>query len=371
MPRFLHCGSQSARCFGRDDKFLVGGRKRPECNSEESGFASYSKAPRENVMASSRWTATQIGPQSGKTALITGANSGVGYQAAVELARHGAYVLLGVRSMQKGAEALARLHKEAPGASAEVVDLDMASLGSIRRFAEGFARPLDVLINNAGVMALPTRELTGDGFERQFGTNHLGHFALTGLLMPKLLQTSFPRVVTVSSLAHRNGKIEFDNLQGRKKICSVGGLQPVEAGQPDVCAGAGPPRTGRRREAAQHTGASRSFADQHYRQWAGSEGTEGRGAEDCGAGVDAIGCSRCAADSIRSDRPGCAGRAIYRPGWFHGDQRIADGRAAASAGPGRGGGEAVVERVGRADGRGVPAAGLMVRVFPAFSRNQR
>ena len=168
-------------------------------------------------MAAGKWTTGQIPPQTGKTVLITGANSGIGYQAALELARHGAHVLMGVRSRQKGEAALARLLREALGASAEVVELDMASLSSIRRFNESYAGPLDVLVNNAGVMALPTRELTEDGFERQFGTNHLGHFALTGLLMPKLLAASAPRVVTVSSLAHRNGKMDFDNLQSEKR----------------------------------------------------------------------------------------------------------------------------------------------------------
>jgi NAD(P)-dependent dehydrogenase (short-subunit alcohol dehydrogenase family) len=167
-------------------------------------------------MAASKWTTGQIPQQTGKTVLITGANSGIGYQAALELARHGAHVLMGVRSRAKGEAALARLLREAPRASAEIVELDMASLASIRRFAEGYAGPLDVLVNNAGVMALPTRELTEDGFERQFGTNHLGHFALTGLLMPKLLAASAPRVVTVSSLAHRNGTMDFDNLQSEK-----------------------------------------------------------------------------------------------------------------------------------------------------------
>jgi NAD(P)-dependent dehydrogenase (short-subunit alcohol dehydrogenase family) len=167
-------------------------------------------------MPSSKWTAGLIPAQTGRTALITGANSGIGYQAALELARHGAHVLLGVRNRTKGAAALARLQQEAPGASAELAELDMASLGSIRRFAAEFQRPLDLLVNNAGVMALPKRELTEDGFERQFGTNHLGHFALTGLLLPHLLQTTSPRVVTVSSLAHRNGKINFDDLQGEK-----------------------------------------------------------------------------------------------------------------------------------------------------------
>jgi NAD(P)-dependent dehydrogenase (short-subunit alcohol dehydrogenase family) len=175
-------------------------------------------------MAASKWTAEQIPSQAGKTALVTGANSGVGYQAALQLARHGAHVLLGCRNVAKGQAALERLLREAPGSSAEVIELDMASLASIRRVAAEFgARAatsgigLDLLINNAGVMALPQRELTADGFERQFGTNHLGHFALTGLLMPQLLATPSPRVVTVSSLAHRTGKIDFDNLQGERK----------------------------------------------------------------------------------------------------------------------------------------------------------
>jgi NAD(P)-dependent dehydrogenase (short-subunit alcohol dehydrogenase family) len=176
-------------------------------------------------MANGKWTAGQIPSQTGRTALVTGANSGIGYQAALELARHGAHVLLGCRNEAKGRAALGRLQREArganaEGASAEVVELDMASLASIRAFAAAFlARGivLDLLINNAGVMALPTRELTEDGFERQFGTNHLGHFALTGLLLPALLAAPAPRVVTVASLAHRDGKIEFDNLQSERR----------------------------------------------------------------------------------------------------------------------------------------------------------
>ncbi len=176
-------------------------------------------------MAAGKWTAEQIPLQGGKTAVVTGANSGIGYQAALELARHGAHVLLGCRNAAKGSAALDRLKREARGASAEVVQLDMASLASIRAFAAAFlARGvvLDLLINNAGVMALPTRELTEDGFERQFGTNHLGHFALTGLLMPALLAAPAPRVVTVASLAHRTGKIEFDNLQSEKSYKGKG-----------------------------------------------------------------------------------------------------------------------------------------------------
>jgi len=167
-------------------------------------------------MATGKWTVEQIPSQAGKTVLVTGANSGIGYQAALELARHGAHVMLGCRNEAKGRAALERLLCEAPGATAYVVQLDMASMASIRAFAAAFigrGLALDLLINNAGVMALPKRELTEDGFERQLGTNHLGHFALTGLLLPALLAAPAPRVVTVASLAHRTGKIDFDNLQ--------------------------------------------------------------------------------------------------------------------------------------------------------------
>jgi len=175
------------------------------------------------------WTPAQIPSLIGKTALVTGANSGIGYQAAVELARHGAHVVLGVRDVHKGHDALQNLLREAAidhvgqgltRPTAEIALLDLASFASIRKFALGFCarrQPLDILVNNAGVMALPTRQLTEDGFERQFGTNHLGHFALTTYMVPLLVAADEPRVVTVSSLAHRNGKIEFDNLQSERK----------------------------------------------------------------------------------------------------------------------------------------------------------
>jgi len=178
---------------------------------------------------SSPWTPAQIPNLSGKTAIITGANSGIGYQAGVELARHGAHVVLCVRDVHKGQAALESLLREAAQnhvgqgltrPSAEIALLDLASLASIRKFALGFAarrQALDILINNAGVMALPTRQLTEDGFERQFGTNHLGHFILTGYMVPQLLGAEAPRVVTVSSLAHIQGKIDFDNLQSERK----------------------------------------------------------------------------------------------------------------------------------------------------------
>ena len=176
-------------------------------------------------MAKQGWTAAAMPPQAGKTVLVTGANSGVGFQAARELARHGAQILLGVRDTTKGEAARNRILAESPQAQVSIVPLDMASLASIRGFAGEFVSSgsrLDVLVNNAGIMALPKREQTADGFERQFGTNHLGHFALTGLLIPALLRAPAPRVVTVASLAHRNGRMEWDNLQGEKSYSPWG-----------------------------------------------------------------------------------------------------------------------------------------------------
>lgn len=176
-------------------------------------------------MAKQGWKAAAMPSQAGKTVLVTGANSGIGFQAARELARREAHVLLAVRDVAKGEAARNRILAELPQAQVTIVPLDMASLASIRGFAGEFissGAPLDVLVNNAGVMALPRREQTPDGFERQFGTNHLGHFALTGLLMPALLKAEVPRVVTVASLAHRNGKMEWDNLQSEKSYSPWG-----------------------------------------------------------------------------------------------------------------------------------------------------
>ncbi|HEX8975498.1 MAG TPA: oxidoreductase [Solirubrobacteraceae bacterium] len=153
------------------------------------------------------WSTSDIPDQTGRTAIITGANSGIGRGAARALAAKGARVVLAVRDPAKGQAAAA----EMPGA-AEVRRLDLASLGSVREFAAGWQGPIDLLINNAGVM-IPPLSRTADGFELQFGTNHLGHFALTNLLLERITG----RVVTVSSTAHRAGRIDFEDLQWENK----------------------------------------------------------------------------------------------------------------------------------------------------------
>ena len=150
---------------------------------------------------------------------MTGANSGIGYQAARYLARAGAAVILACRNAEKGEAARAKIGSESPSADVQVRILDVADLESVRRFAAEFLgenRPLDLLINNAGVMALPERRTTPQGFEMQFGTNHLGHFALTGLLLPALLRQMGSRVVTVSSIAHKGGKLNLDDLNAER-----------------------------------------------------------------------------------------------------------------------------------------------------------
>lgn len=152
----------------------------------------------------------------GKTAIITGANSGIGLEAAKDFVQKGARVVMAVRSLEKGKQARESIIREQSQAEIEVMKLDLADLESVRAFAENFTSKndrLDLLINNAGVM-IPPHSKTKQGFELQFGSNHLGHFALTGLLLPLLKRTPDSRVVTVSSLAHKGSKILFDNLNG-------------------------------------------------------------------------------------------------------------------------------------------------------------
>jgi NAD(P)-dependent dehydrogenase (short-subunit alcohol dehydrogenase family) len=158
-----------------------------------------------------RWAASDIPALDGRTAVVTGANSGLGFHTALELARRGAHVVLACRDATRGRAALERIRSVVPEAAVELDELDLADLASVRKFAGARGQTLDVLVNNAGVMAIPRRE-TADGFEMQLGTNHLGHFALTALLMPALLARPGARVVTVSSTVHRSGSIHFDDL---------------------------------------------------------------------------------------------------------------------------------------------------------------
>ena len=165
-----------------------------------------------------KWTAKDIPDQSGRTVVVTGANSGLGLATARELARHGAHTVLACRSEQRGAQALAQLREAVPGADVELATLDLGDLDSVRAFAERYRSEhdgLDVLVNNAGIMAVP-RATTADGFESQIGTNHLGHFALTGLLLPALLARPQARVVTVSAGLHRIGRINLDDLNSQR-----------------------------------------------------------------------------------------------------------------------------------------------------------
>ena len=165
-----------------------------------------------------KWTAADIPSQLGRTALVTGANSGLGYFTSLELARHGAHVIMAARDEQKGRAALARLKADVPNAAVELQLLDLADLDNVKAFAAKLissGQKLDILINNAGLM-MPPRGTTKQGFETQFGVNHLGHFALTLLLLPLLEKSNDGRVVTVSSGLHRSGAINFDDLQSER-----------------------------------------------------------------------------------------------------------------------------------------------------------
>ena len=165
-----------------------------------------------------KWKNDDIPDQSGRTILITGANSGLGLRSAEALAAKGAKVLLACRNLVKGGEALESVAAGATGPAPEVVHLDLADLDSVASTAaklNGSLDRLDVLMDNAGVMALPDRQETKQGFEMQFGTNHLGHFALTGRLLPLLLAADAPRVVAVSSMGHRPGSIRWDDPNWR------------------------------------------------------------------------------------------------------------------------------------------------------------
>ena len=168
------------------------------------------------VTGGDTWSAADIGDQTGRIALVTGANSGIGYHTARELADHGAHVILACRDDERGRQARDKLESELERSSLELLHLDLADLVSVRQAADEVlsrhAR-LDLLINNAGVMGTPYRQ-TADGFELQMATNHLGHFALTGLLLDRLVTTQRSRIVTVSSHLHRLGRLRPDDVAG-------------------------------------------------------------------------------------------------------------------------------------------------------------
>lgn len=172
-----------------------------------------------------KWTAKDISPQEGRVAIVTGANVGLGLETASELAGAGATVVLASRDEAKAEAAVAEIRKAAPDSDPRAVQLDLASLDSIARFSENVAEVfpdgIDLLINNAGVM-MPPRRLTEDGFELQFGTNHLGHFALTGRLLPLMKDREGARIVTVSSGMARLGKIDFEDLQSEGNYSRTG-----------------------------------------------------------------------------------------------------------------------------------------------------
>jgi NAD(P)-dependent dehydrogenase (short-subunit alcohol dehydrogenase family) len=172
-----------------------------------------------------KWTAADIPDQTGRTAVITGANTGLGFETAAALAGRGTRVVLAVRNLEKGKQATARITAATPGAEVELQELDLTSLESVRAAAAQLRSDhdrIDLLINNAGVMYTP-KSTTKDGFELQFGTNHLGHFAFTGLLLDRLLPVAGSRVVTVSSMGHRiRAAIHFDDLQWERRYSRVG-----------------------------------------------------------------------------------------------------------------------------------------------------
>jgi NAD(P)-dependent dehydrogenase (short-subunit alcohol dehydrogenase family) len=175
-------------------------------------------------MASAKWTSEQLPPQSGRTVVITGGAGGIGLRTAEVFARHGARVIIGARNQQKAEQAVAAIGRAAPDAEVRWEHLDLADLTAVRRFSTALlddGTPIDVLVNCAGVMAIPQRELTTDGFEAHLGTNHLGHFALTGQLLPLLEKSPAARVITVSAQSARTGKIALDDLQSEQNYAPM------------------------------------------------------------------------------------------------------------------------------------------------------
>jgi NAD(P)-dependent dehydrogenase (short-subunit alcohol dehydrogenase family) len=211
------------------------------------------------------FTEAQVPDQSGRTFLVTGANTGIGYAAAEALAKKGARVLLGCRDQGKAEKAISEIRASVPGAEVEFLPLNLADLESVRIAAERAAKEdrLDVLLNNAGVM-FPALQRTEQGFEPQFGVNHLGTFALTCLLLPKLAETAGSRVVVTSSLAHQRGDIQWDDLDAEQsysrtrrysdsKLANLLFVQELDRRLRSACSSTAPPREPGRRSRRRQT----------------------------------------------------------------------------------------------------------------------
>jgi NAD(P)-dependent dehydrogenase (short-subunit alcohol dehydrogenase family) len=166
--------------------------------------------------ATHTWTPADAPRLDGKSAIVTGATGGIGYETALGFARQGATTILAARNAQKGAQAVARIRQAVPGASVRFEPMDLASLASVAAFAAAQPAVIDILVNNAGVMGFPTRQRTKDGFEQQIGVNYLAHFALTARLLPALCAAPQGRVVSVASLAHRRASLDLDDLQSER-----------------------------------------------------------------------------------------------------------------------------------------------------------
>ena len=268
-------------------------------------------------MVSETWTEGDIPDQSGRVCVVTGANSGLGLETARALAAHGASVVLAVRSLDKGAEAVARIRAATPDADLHLQQLDLSSLDSIRSPHGSFGQTPTGSTCSSTTLESCTRprQKTTDGFELQLGTNHIGHFALTGLLLDRLLPVEGSRIVTVSSIAHRIlSRIDFDDLQAPAPLQPGLRLRPIQTGQPPVhlrTAAAsdrgGSPDGGARRP-------SRRLA--HRSRTSHSRRTPAAAA---GAMDDPARRGRRAADPARRHRPERRGRPVLRPGRHHGD----------------------------------------------------
>lgn len=306
------------------------------------------------------WTQAAMPDQSGRVAVVTGASSGIGAAAAEMLAAKGGDVVLAVRDAARGEAVRTRILARNPGARVRVSLLDLADLGSVRAFAsriEGEVARVDVLLNNAGLGMQPQRGVTADGFERQFGTNHLGHFALTGLLLPALLRAQAARVVGIASLAHRRARIDFSDLMGERRYrggaaygqSKLANLmfafeldrraRAAGAGLVSVAAHPGLSRTGFM--AASQIPAAAQAAVGVLLRVAGQD--EVRGALP---GVYA------------ATMPGVEGGSYLGAGRGAGDAGGAGAGGGRAAGDGAGGLGAALGGVGGADGGGVPGAGV-------------